>query len=217
MIVMCALVGQSFIALLFLRVCGHHVRMFASRFFRSRVLWFAAMAALAAGSYLTVPAAAQQDLLSAQVLRVIDGDTLDVRLDSGRMRVRLHGIDAPERNQPGGDAATRWLTERVGNRRVQLEPVSQDQYGRMLAIVHRDGANLNGDLVRAGHAWAYRRHLRAEDAGWCDLEAAARREGAGLWGSAMPAAPWEFRAANGRGPFRDYSRETSADCRRRMR
>lgn len=142
-------------------------------------------------------AAAQTATLPARVLRVIDGDTLDARLSSGRIRVRLHGIDAPERDQPGGDAATRWLAARVADRDVQLEPVSQDQYGRMVAIVHLDDLNLNRELVRAGHAWAYRRYLRREDRHWCALEEAARKEGIGLWAAASPRAPWEFRAARG--------------------
>ncbi len=153
-------------------------------------------------------------VLTGKVMRVIDGDTIDVLLASGRIRVRLHGVDAPERNQPGGSDATGWLTRQVGNQAVQLEPVSQDQYERMVAVVHRDGRSINQDLVQAGHAWAYRRYLRRSERNLCSLEERARRARAGLWGAKAARAPWEFRATSGKGPFSDYSKGTAADCRK---
>lgn len=153
-------------------------------------------------------------VLAGKVMRVIDGDTIDVLLASGRIRVRLHGVDAPERNQPGGGASTKWLTQQLGNQAVQLEPVSQDQYERMVAVVHRDGRNINQDLVKAGHAWAYRRYMRRSERELCSMEERARRARVGLWGAKAARAPWEFRATSGKGPFSDYSRSTAADCRK---
>lgn len=168
------------------------------------LLWLAAPGALAADQHAT------EGLLAGRVLRVIDGDTLDVRLSSGRIRVRLHGVDAPERDQPGGAEATRWLQAVLHEADVRLEPVSQDQYDRLVAVVHLEDRNINAALLRAGHAWAYRRYLRREDLGWCDLEQAARESGAGLWSGGAARAPWEFRATRGRGPFTD----AAAACRR---
>ena len=55
-----------------------------------------------------------------------------------RIRVRLHGVDAPERDQPSGREASEWLRQRVQDREVLLEPVTQDRYERMVAIVYRD-------------------------------------------------------------------------------
>jgi endonuclease YncB( thermonuclease family) len=153
-------------------------------------------------------------VLPGRVLRVIDGYTLDVRLSSGQIRVRLHGIDAPERNQSGGAESTRWLHAVLQDADVNLEPVSQDQYDRLVAIVHLEGTNINESLVRAGHAWAYRRYLRRTDRGWCDLEHAAREARVGLWAAGAPHAPWEFRATRGRGPFTDHSGSNAGDCRR---
>lgn len=156
-------------------------------------------------------------VLAGRVTRVIDGDTLDVLLSTGRIRVRLQGVDAPERDQPGGPQATQWLQQRVLDHDVLIEPVSQDRYERMVAILHLGDANLNHELLRSGHAWAYRRYLRAADRVFCDIEFAARREQAGLWGLAGPRAPWEFRASQGQGPFTDYSRQSAADCWRLRR
>jgi micrococcal nuclease len=167
---------------------------------------------LVGGRLLAAQAASTTAVLSGMATRVIDGDTIDVLLTSGRIRVRLHGVDAPERDQPGGDAATAWLTQRLQDRQVLLEPVSQDQYDRMVAVVHVGDRNINRDLVQAGHAWAYRQYMRRGDAGLCALEGEARRNSAGLWANSAHA-PWEHRATQGRGPFRDYARSTVADCR----
>ena len=154
-----------------------------------------------------------EGFLPGKVTRVVDGDTLDVLLDSGRIRVRLHGVDAPERDQPGGREASQWLQQRLMNHAVQLEPVSQDRYDRMVAIVHAEAGVVNEDLLRAGRAWAYRHYLRRIDRHYCDLEAGARAARFGLWTEAMPHAPWQHRQTAGRWPFQDFSGETAADCR----
>jgi endonuclease YncB( thermonuclease family) len=160
---------------------------------------------------------AGQALLPGRVTRVVDGDTLDVLLATGRIRVRLQGVDAPEHDQPGGAESRQWLQQRVQDRDVLLEPVSQDRYDRMVAMVFLEDSNLNRELLRAGHAWAYRRYLRAADRVFCDIEYAARREMAGVWASATSRAPWEFRATRGQGPYADYSRQSAADCWRLRR
>lgn len=160
--------------------------------------------------------AADSGLLHGRVLRIVDGDTIDVRLDSGRIRVRLQGIDAPEHDQPGGREATQFLRQHLNDRDVQLEPVSQDQYGRLVAIVHSGGMNLNRELVRAGHAWAYRRYMRRGERELCRLEHEARQSGRGLWqGPSAPArAPWEHRSTRGRGPFTGFAGTDAGDCLR---
>lgn len=169
---------------------------------------------LLAGLCITALAGAAQGdgLLPGKVLRVIDGDTLDVLLSSGRIRVRLHGIDAPERDQPGGDESRRWLQQRVQDREVQLEPVSQDRYERMVAVVHLGDIDVNRELVRSGNAWAYRQYLRGRDRALCDLEAEARTEGRGLWSAARPRAPWEYRSTRGQGPFTQVDAGSMRDC-----
>ncbi len=162
-----------------------------------------------------LPAAQRAEgLLPGKVTRVIDGDTIDVLLSSGRIRVRLQGIDAPERDQPGGREAAQWLQQRLMNQSVRLEPVSQDRYERMVAIVHAEDGVVNEALLRAGHAWAYRHYLRRADRRYCDLESAARAARLGLWATVMPHAPWQHRQTAGHGPFSDFSQETAGDCRR---
>jgi micrococcal nuclease len=158
-------------------------------------------------------AATSTPFLAGKVTRVIDGDTIDVLLTTGRIRVRLHGIDAPERDQPGGAASTSWLTGQLVDQQVMLEPVSQDQYDRMIAVVFLQKRNINRELVKTGHAWAYRHYMRRGDAGLCKLEANARKKRAGLW-SVAAHAPWEHRATNGKGPFTAFGKSTAEQCRK---
>jgi micrococcal nuclease len=140
-------------------------------------------------------------VLTGRVIRIIDGDTLDVALSSGPVRVRLQGVDAPEQNQSGGRKATDWLRAQLTNQTVELEPVSQDRYERMVAVVYLANRNINLELVRSGWAWAYRRYLRRDDKPLCVAEAQARDARRGLWATELPASPpWEFRATRNREP-----------------
>lgn len=167
---------------------------------------------LLSGGWVPLVAADGAATLAGKVVRVIDGDTVDVQLTSGLIRVRLQGIDAPDKDQAGGAAASTWLASQLQSRQVELEPVSQDQYDRMVAVVRRRGVDINRELVRRGLAWAYRHYLRREDRALCSVEERARRSHVGLWANANPHAPWEYRSTAGKGPFSDYSRDTTESC-----
>jgi endonuclease YncB( thermonuclease family) len=147
------------------------------------------------------------------VTHVVDGDTIDVDLDSGPIRIRLDSIDAPEKSQPFGEAARQALERLVDGQEVGLVPMSQDRYERMVALVYRGDLNVNLELVRNGYAWAYRKYLR--DAEYCDAERYARDQKLGLWAAefAPARAPWEWRAhIRGAGDeFTEY-RGSAADC-----
>jgi endonuclease YncB( thermonuclease family) len=153
-------------------------------------------------------------VLEGRVTAVTDGDSIKVELDSGPIEVRMHSIDAPERDQPGGAEAREALTRRLGNTAVALEPVEQDQYGRMIAVVYQGDANVNAWLVREGHAWVYRQYAR--DARYCEAELAARADRPGVWArpAAEQKAPWEWRAVKRgrRVGYSDYSEETLERC-----
>jgi endonuclease YncB( thermonuclease family) len=136
---------------------------------------------------------ASRPILVGAVSRVVDGDTLIVQLASGSIRVRLYGIDAPEHNQPGGREATATLNSLVGGASVELEPINQDRYNRMVARVHRGQLDVNSEMIRQGDAWVYRHYLRREDRGWCGLESEARKAHRGLWASRDAVPPWNFR------------------------
>lgn len=151
-------------------------------------------------------------VLEGRVTAITDGDSIKVQLDSGPIEVRMHSIDSPERDQPGGADAKAALSQRLDGQTVALEPIEQDQYGRMIAVVYLGDANLNAWLVRQGHAWVYRQY--AEDARYCEAEMAARSEQRGVWAAAEQRAPWEWRAVkrDRRVGYSDYSGETLERC-----
>jgi endonuclease YncB( thermonuclease family) len=152
-------------------------------------------------------------VLPGTVVGIVDGDTADIRLQSGMVRVRLHAIDAPERDQPHGAASKQALSKLVYGKQVNVEPIEQDRYDRLVAHLWLDGLDVNAEMVKQGAAWAYRRY--ADDPAYCAYEKAARDQKRGLW--ALPreqrAAPWEWRKRKTLGgAFTDYDLEPVAAC-----
>jgi endonuclease YncB( thermonuclease family) len=160
-----------------------------------------------------VVVAADRPVLQGIVVGVVDGDTADIRLESGMIRIRLHAIDAPESGQPDGKAAKAALSQLIFGKAVEVEPFEQDRYDRLVARLWLDGVDVNAAMIKSGNAWTYRRY--ADEPAYCAYEKAARDLGRGLW-RLPPAdriAPWEWRQRKSRaGTFTDYSRETVAAC-----
>ncbi len=149
-------------------------------------------ASRAAGAVRDRPSAISADVVG-QVLRVIDGDTIEVgTTDSDRLRVRLHGIDTPEWNQDHGKASGRALRKLIGGETVGLAIRDVDRLDRAVAVVYLDDTNINLEMVRRGHAWWYRQYAR-NDRELKRAEEDARRRGIGLWRSDDPIPPWEWR------------------------
>jgi endonuclease YncB( thermonuclease family) len=131
--------------------------------------------------------------LSGRVERVIDGDSLQVRIEGlGLIEVRLHGVDTPEYDQPYGSAAERELRRLVAWQRVELVSETVDSYGRLVATVYRGDVNVNREMVSRGYAWWYRRYARF-DAALRRAEKEARAQRRGLWRDDDPMPPWDWR------------------------
>jgi endonuclease YncB( thermonuclease family) len=175
---------------------------------------FAAIAALVA--LLSVLAVVEHDespKFAGRVMRIVDADAIEVRLETGLIRVRLHAIDAPELDQPWGLEATQALSKMILRKNVTLEPLDEDRDGRIVANLYLGDVDVNADLVRSGHAWAFRPQMTKDDAQLCDLEGQARAARRGLWSLPLEQteAPWEWRRATLKS-IRDYTKETTADC-----
>ena len=131
----------------------------------------------------------------AQVLRVIDGDTIEVRLTDGQVRkVRYIGIDTPERSEDLYTEATRANAGLVDGKEVSLvKDVSEtDRYGRLLRYVYVGETFINAELVRQGYAAAATYPPDVAYAGYfVKLAAEAREKGVGLWSSETGRAPPE--------------------------
>jgi endonuclease YncB( thermonuclease family) len=139
-----------------------------------------------------------EPFLEGRVIAVFDGDTLEVLVDGAAQRIRIAGIDTPERGQPWAGRAKQALSDRVFGKHVKVNEVAVDRYGRTVGEVYADDVCVGCELVRAGHAWVYRGFT--DDRVLFDLEAQARAAERGLWSlpesQRMP--PWEWRASRRR-------------------
>ncbi|MDR0528877.1 MAG: thermonuclease family protein [Zoogloeaceae bacterium] len=129
---------------------------------------------------------------SGRVTAVADGDTLTVvTLDTALHRVRLAGIDAPERSQAFGQEARRYLSRLCLGAQAKVVVTAQDRYGREVGVVTCREEEVNARLVAAGMAWVYRGYN--DDPALLAVEDAARARKIGLWAERDPVPPWEYR------------------------
>lgn len=133
------------------------------------------------------------ETLTGRVIRIADGDTLTILADGNRqVKIRLEGIDAPERGQDYGTKSMAALAEMVSGKVVHVYATGTDKYGRTLGLVEVDGTNVNLKLVEDGWAWHYKKYNGQEK--FATAEKAARTAKRGLWAHASPMAPWDYRA-----------------------
>ncbi len=126
-----------------------------------------------------------------KVIRVYDGDTLLLADAGGKRRlIRMVGIDAPETSKTKGEAgqpfsgrARRHLAGRILDRCVQFDAYGDDRYGRLLAVIHLEGTNINLEMVRLGLAEHYggRTPEGFDRRPYRKAETAARRSKRGMW------------------------------------
>lgn len=118
---------------------------------------------------------------STPVVAVLDGDTIEVLHNNRAERIRLNGIDCPERGQAYGKRAKQAASALVYGKEVTLQTHGKDKYGRTLADVFlSDSTNVNHTLVKDGWCWSYRKHA-PDDVMLEELETRARASGIGLW------------------------------------
>lgn len=147
---------------------------------------------------LLLPLTAQPQKLMARVVRVIDGDTLVV-LDATRTqhKIRLAGIDCPERKQPWSTKAKQALSEYVFDHQITLDWDKRDRYGRIVGKILDGPRDVNLALVGDGMCWWYRKYADEQSPVdrvlYEDAEEAARKARLGLWSDQEPVPPWEWR------------------------
>ena len=142
---------------------------------------------------IAIAFAAQAQNLKGRVTRIIDGDTVEILLNSSPIIVRLNGIDAPEKDQMFGTRARQVVSELAFGKQVGLILHERERYNRIVAdVILPDGRNLSHELVRGGAAWWFRRYA-PHDEKMRLLEEEARDAKRGLWADPSPMPPWEFR------------------------
>lgn len=144
--------------------------------------------------------AAHADTLMGRVVGISDGDTLTL-LDTTKTqhRIRLSGIDSPEKGQPFGQHCKQSLSELAYGRTVAVEASKRDRYGRVLGKVLVDGEDANLEQVRRGCGWHYKKYQNEQvlddRLAYNAAEESARAGRVGLWADYDPVAPWDWRGA----------------------
>lgn len=148
-------------------------------------------------SFILVLIVAALQVFSAEirgrVVGVADGDTVTVldEMDNGRFRIRLYGIDSPEKKQAYGNKAKQYLSSLVYGKRVSVRFSSLDRYGRILGRLYLSGEDISLLMLSAGYAWHYRQYDNSLE--YAAAEKKARSARCGLWSDPAPVPPWIFR------------------------
>jgi endonuclease YncB( thermonuclease family) len=156
------------------------------------------LAAIISLTLLADPALAQS--LVGKVVSVADGDTITILdFDRTQHKIRLSGIDAPERSQAFGRLSREHLASLVAGEKFAVETDKTDRFGRSVGKVLLHGRDINLTMVAAGLAWHYKKYEMEQPAvdrlSYANAEVQARESRAGLWRDPEPTAPWDWRTA----------------------
>ncbi len=131
---------------------------------------------------------------NAKVIRIMDGDTMEVLYNNTPIKIRLAHIDSPEKrnSQPFGNNAKKALSDLCFSQNVLVYPQKYDRYKRLIAIIiNSKKQTVNQEMVKVGMAWHFKKY--SSDVTYAVLENNARKNRIGLWKEPNPIAPWEWR------------------------
>ncbi len=144
-------------------------------------------------NYSAFPPILPVSQFSGKVVSVLDGDTIGVLYSKRAKRIRLNGIDAPEKGQAFGQKAKQFVSEQAFGKEVTVRTFGLDKYGRTIGDVFLpDRRMLNEELVRAGLAWWYRKYA-PDNVKLEKLEVEAREANRNIWSHRKPVPPWVYR------------------------
>lgn len=139
--------------------------------------------------------------LVGRVILISDGDTLTI-LDTteSQHKIRLLGIDAPEKSQPYGNQSKQSLSEMVFGKTVTVDFNKHDKYKRIVGKILLEGNDINLEQIKRGLAWHYKHYENEQELSdrslYANEEYLANLNGKGLWADNNPIPPWEFRKKN---------------------
>lgn len=136
--------------------------------------------------------------LSGLVVRIVDGDTIDILNSEHTLsRVRLQGIDAPEKSQPFGDLSGDHLATLINGKDITIEWRKRDRWGRIVGKILFAGDDVCLEQVKSGFAWHFKRYENEQSEEdrqlYAEAERAARCQKIGLWSGSNQTPPWEIR------------------------
>ena len=153
-------------------------------FFLPLLLWLS--------TSFVAPTSSLREVGMGRVVKIIDGDTYDILIEGIQTRIRMDGIDAPERGQAYSQVSKDYLGRLCDGQTVRLEVKSKDRYGRTVARSYLAGnREVGAEMIRAGMAWHYKKY--SDDSELARLEVEARQARKGLWADPNPIAPWDYR------------------------
>jgi endonuclease YncB( thermonuclease family) len=139
-------------------------------------------------------AAKQHYELTGEVIKIADGDTLTILDGSNTQhKIRLAGIDAPEKGQAFGTKSRENLAAKVFRKNVRIEVIDVDRHRREAGRIYLDDRFINSEMVREGFAWRYVSYDKPGE--FAAAENYAREHRRGLWADPEPTPPWEWRRA----------------------
>jgi endonuclease YncB( thermonuclease family) len=142
---------------------------------------------------------AGEGYIKGKVIHIVDGDTYDLLVqDSLKIRVRIEGIDAPEKGMPFYSKSKDYLKGLCINKYVKLKKTGYDSNNRVLGFTYLDdGKELAHEMIKAGFAWHHKKYNTDKDLS--DLEIEARNAKRGLWADSTSVAPWEIKTLRSKG------------------
>lgn len=128
---------------------------------------------------------------TGRVVGVVDGDTYDLVINGRQCRIRMQGIDAPERGMPYGTASKSYLSRLLFNKTVKVYITKKDGKRWVAETYLPSGNEAGAEMVAAGMAWHFKKYSKSSYLNALELQ--ARKQRVGLWADANPQAPWDYR------------------------
>ena len=129
---------------------------------------------------------------SLKVIAISDGDSFKVLYQNQELKIRIHGIDAPERKMPYYQESKKLLASLIFKQYIYLKDREKDQYQRIVADVFlTNQKNIAHEMVKNGLAWHYVKY--SKDSQLANYQTFAKNKPIGIWQDKNAIAPWEFR------------------------
>ncbi len=140
---------------------------------------------------LLTTSAFAKDYIKGEVEEIISGDTFIVETKHGDVKVKLYGVEAPEKNQEYGRESRKLLGDLIDDEDVKIIPVHATKSGTLIGKVYLDGDYINAAMIKAGAAWYDDDH--ADDSKLEKAEKWARKHEVGIWSHRDPTPPWKYK------------------------
>jgi endonuclease YncB( thermonuclease family) len=134
-------------------------------------------------------------IISGKVTKVADGDTVTiVNADNKLVKIRLYGIDSPEKKQEFGLNSKDFLDNQINGKYITVDVIDIDQYKRSVGRIFLDDLDINRAMIEEGYAWVYTQYCKIpERSEWEQLQELAKANKKGLWQENNPTPPWKWR------------------------